>query len=240
MFRRYLFGLLALVLLTLPGRAELELSQLHGFNVGGCTIPADVTFQASAVSNSALTTYTHSSTALGPAAPDRVIVVGVGGRNTVAGRTIDTVTVAGITATPIATLEGGSNTVAGLFRVRVPTGTTGTISVTYSGSMARAGIGVWALYNLCSDVPTDIDTQTGANPSVTSSVQANGSIVGYLYASGASAGAWTGISEDFDDALTGPNGSSGASDDFASAANVAIQRSDTSTTDEKLLVASFR
>lgn len=220
--------------------AQLEVTQLHGFNAGAALAPATVDYRATAVSNSGLTTYQFTGLDAGTAAPDRDIVVAVGCRTTTA-RTINTVALnVSTTMTPVVEIEGSGGSAVGLYIVSFPTGTTGhTIDVTLSGSANRCGVGAWAVYGLASLTATDTDTAvTTTNPSVTSSVQAGGVIIGFNYASTSSV-TWTGIAEDFDSPLTGPNSASGASGAFATLQNVSVGLT-SSSADQRLVVASFR
>src|SRR3990167_11105596 len=82
-----------------------------------------------------LTTYTFSAENLGVAASDRFIVVTITGRSSDGGaRTIDTVTIGGVTAT-INIQIANSGSFNGIATAAVPTGTTGDIVITWSGTM---------------------------------------------------------------------------------------------------------
>ena len=114
-------------------------------------LPVEASFVGSDSSSSALTTYSFASVALGDAFTDRYILVAIapGGA---ANRSISSVTIAGISATVHVqgTYAVGGDTSepqmgwAGAF---VPSGTTGTISVTFSGSKSTCSISVYSVAN---------------------------------------------------------------------------------------------
>ena len=199
--------------------------------------PAAVSLLTSAFDNADLSTY---SLAFGPTAADCLVVVGFGCRHTTP-RTITGVTVAGIAATAVTELEGSGGTSAAMYVVEVPASTSGNAVVTLSGPAVRGSIGLWAITAYQSAAATDVKTAADTlNPSVTCTVQDGGVIVGVGYFSSAAAGTWSGITEDYDQTVEGPNGASGASGAFATGQNVVVTRSDTGTTEERLIVASFR
>lgn len=93
------------------------------------------------------TTATYTNYSIGPASSDRVVFVSAWGLGATA-RTLSSITIGGVTATKIT----GSSTSQGqnlqLYRATVPTGTTATIVVTWSGSYSNSGIDVWTASNL--------------------------------------------------------------------------------------------
>ena len=194
----------------------------------------------SATNASGLTNYSFTSTNLGTASPDRKIVVAVGVRHTTA-RTINTVTIAGVTATTLVELTGSGQQSCGLYIAAVPTGATGTIDVALSGAASRAGIGVWAVTGLDSTTPTFTGSTTNTTTtSTTIDVDEGGIIIAANYGVGSSSGTWTNLTEDYDLALTGPNSFSGASSSFATAQTVTVTRSQASDTSTSQVAAALR
>jgi hypothetical protein len=162
-----------------------------------------VSFVDSEVNANDLTTYTFSGVVLGAAAADRRIVVGVGHRGTLA-RTIVSVTIGGIAADAIVQVVSGAsdlNRVA-LFWAAVPTGTTGDVVVTLSGSAVRLGICAWALMGAASVVDTGSAIVDPATDTI--NVPLRGGIVGYAFATDTGVArtvTWTGMSEDVDEVV---------------------------------------
>lgn len=81
------------------------------------------------------TTYTFSARSLGAADSARYIVVGVGARNEAVA--ISSVTIGGVTASSIVSLESSpTRAIAALYGAAVPTGTTGDVVVTFASAGA--------------------------------------------------------------------------------------------------------
>jgi len=127
------------------------------------------TLTDSVATGSDATTYTFSARNLGTADANRYIVVGVGHRSA-STRTGFTCSVAGVSATLIASRTVGPVSsgihYAHLFLAHVPTGTSGDIVFSSSGSSLRCGIAVWALDNP-NTTPTDtaeVTSSAGTTP----------------------------------------------------------------------------
>jgi hypothetical protein len=100
----------------------------------------------------ALTAYTFPGCDFGPEHPNRVVAIAasmVSG----SGRTISSVTIGGIAATLAVTSASGTNANEIWYAV-VPTGATGDVIVTWSGSCTACGIQVWSCYPAS---PTPVD-----------------------------------------------------------------------------------
>lgn len=145
--------------------------------------------------------YTFSSVSLGTADADRHILVATGARASSA-RTITGVTIAGISATELRD-SSADQTNGSLWIAAVPSGTTGNIVLTYSGTMVRAHIAVFRLVGI-NPTPVDVDSHgiagsSSAARTVTLDSVAGGYAVGAYVASGASTTAsWSGVTEDYD------------------------------------------
>lgn len=87
------------------------------------------------------TTYNFSGRSFGAAANDRYIVVSVHGD--VGPQTPVSATIGGVAATLVYSTPG-----LGIFIAYLPTGTTGTVSVTFTGSVSRCGFSVWRVTGL--------------------------------------------------------------------------------------------
>lgn len=126
-----------------------------------------VTFTHSASSSSNLVTYTFTAVALGAEAPDRYIVVAahtdVGG-----GLLPISATVNGVDATLVVNRAG-----VGLFIALVPTGTSVTVTTTFSGTATRSAMGVWSITGRSREAASFTNSNGGTGTSVTTSVAAS-------------------------------------------------------------------
>jgi hypothetical protein len=147
---------------------------------------------------STLTTeFTFSNFSLGPVyATRRIHVVTFGTDNT---RTLSSLTVGGVSATVNATTTAGVLG-AGIATATVPTGTSGDIVVTWSGTSAQCAIFVYASTGLTSNAALDTDTDVaGADPAEDTLTTVAGGflIVGAINTGGSGTTlSFTGVTED--------------------------------------------
>ena len=191
----------ALLCLTLLLTATLAYGQVPGMFqplLSGPIIPKIITYQTNAVLNSPATTFTFSSQAIGTAQANRYVIVGVGGSNST--RTVSTVTIGGISATQLVQQQSGIITSA-LFIANVPTGTTASIVVTWSGSQDRAGIGVWSATGLSSTSANSTGSTTTNNGTITLTTLSGGFAVGFTTQDNfGSTFTWTNLTSSFSSA----------------------------------------
>jgi len=211
--------------------------------VNGIVKPVDnasIAFLQTADSTTDLSVYTFSSQALGTADSARYIIVSVVGRGSAALQTISSVTVQGITATAIQTQANGTSR-ASLYVVAVPTGTTGDVVVTWSGTMARMAIGMWRALNITTTAEAT-GTSTANPQTSTLSVSAGSIQVAIGYSVATSTCTWSGTNgptEDFDSVVSDASRHSGASGAQASAVTVTATATFTSSTEPCYVSASF-
>ena len=178
-------------------------------------IPATISFVASSIDTTDLTTVTFTAHAIGAAHKNRKVVVAVTGA--VSTRTVSTLTVAGASAELVRRQQSGTTTVE-MWQADVMEGTTGDIVVTWSGAQDRTGIGVWAVYN-ARRYAHDTQASTVLDPSVSLIVPADGVAIAVNLpnGSGTTSHLWTGLTEQYDQNLEGVSGrQSGASGSFTS------------------------
>jgi len=122
-------------------------------------------------------TYTFSSSSIGAAAANRLVVVGVAsGDASGSASSHMTVTVGGNAATLIA--QAGGTVFASLWYINVPSGTTATVVVSCtSGGYFECGIGIWSLYNLSSFTPVSHAEGSSATSNLNMNVNKNDIIV---------------------------------------------------------------
>lgn len=127
--------------------------------------------------------YTFTSRALGAAQADRRIIVGASMRVAGTTTTLNSITVAGISATQVVSAPnttGGNLTLTELWIADVPTGTTGNVVVTYSSAaVLRCGINVWRMVGAASGTASATGTSTVDPGTATITIPSNGSAVGY-------------------------------------------------------------
>lgn len=182
----------------------LILNELIGFGASE-QVNTTISFLQSSVSASDLTTYTFSSQNLGVDDSNRWIIVAVGNVGSGADRTINSVTVGGISATQIVTSGFAANRTVDIWAAAVPTGTTGDIVVTNSGACVRCGYSAW---RLITGTPASSSYATGSDTTVSSgdlsaslNVPQGGVIVAacqHISGSGTETSSWTNVSEDWD------------------------------------------
>lgn len=183
---------------------------------------AMVTYQATASQEVATATNTFAGMALGTAAANRYIIVGVTGRTGSTGTTFTSVTVGGITASAVVTrvvagdLANGEN-FAGLFIATVPTGATGSVVIVTNNVMVRMGVVVWSAVNLSSATATATGSSSASAPTASLNVAAGGFALGAAYSQSATTTTWAGITEVVDTQITAANTYTGASSNFAAA-----------------------
>ena len=179
----------------------------------GVSTPVEATFETSQVDTTDTgSPLTFSGVDLGDAAANRHIVVGVGvswgGSAQVSG-----VTVGGQSATEIIEV-GLASQKASLHIAAVPTGATGDIVITTTGTGESWGIGVWRLIG-ANATPDDTGSST-ADPMVdTINCPAGGVIIGYAHAQNGNTHTWTNLTEQFDETTEGSFQHTGAFDTFA-------------------------
>tara|TARA_R110002020_G_scaffold467684_1_gene691461 strand:+ start:358 stop:1017 length:660 start_codon:yes stop_codon:yes gene_type:complete len=177
-------------------------------------------FASSGVSTADLAAYTFSGVALGTAATNRHIVIAA---TTAGGSAADasSVTVGGVSASLVVRASGSDHTRAELWIASVPSGTTGDVVITWSGTKDRCGYAAWAMYGAsasASDTATDSDT----TPSFTIDVPANGYLIagaGFNGPSSVPTATWTGVTEDYDETTKPNSGQTGGSVALATAAS---------------------
>jgi len=175
-------------------------------------------FASSGVSTADLSAYTFSGVALGTAATNRHIVVAAA-TGTASAADVSSLTVGGVSASLVVRASGSDHTRSELWIASVPSGTTGDIVITWSGTKDRCGYAAWAMYGAsasASDTATDADT----TPSQTIDVPAGGYLIAAFSGNGSGAArtaTWTGPSENYDETIQDNFTQTGASDAYAAA-----------------------
>ncbi len=164
--------------------------------------PKVLTFRDHAIDATDAATYTYSNKNIGTAAADRIVLVGILGGSTTA-RTISSVTIGGIAATVRHTQNEGVHTAA-LYEATVPTGTTATIVVNWSGAHNRCAIVWWTATGLTSGVPVDTDggwIRAAGATVINLTTVAGGFVIGFAVHPNPLSGSitWSTLTEEFAD-----------------------------------------
>lgn len=121
-------------------------------NITGWTDPHTAAYVSGTADTTNAATYTFNDHSIGTASFDRTVVVAVQGvDNDNSGATISSVTLEGNSMTDVVQATAGnggappSTSVAGIFALRYPAGTTGDIVVTFSATIDRARIDVFTV-----------------------------------------------------------------------------------------------
>lgn len=156
---------------------------------GGAPPTKVLTYQSSPAAAGSGATPSFTSVGIGTASASRVVHVLITGA---AGtRTISSVTIGGVTATQNV-VHQSSNTTAAIYSAQVPTGTTATIAITWSGSQSGTGISVWTSTGLSSATANDAQSTSSNNTNMGLATLASGFLVaGGTFNDNASTVTWT-------------------------------------------------
>lgn len=172
-----------------------------------------LTFLQYAITTADTNPYTFSSQNLGAAAADRYIICVVTAKTHYSGKVIDSVTIGGVSAT-IVVQQTKSYYVSAIVIAAVPSGATGDVVVTASGSMDRGGIGLYRVTSLTSATAEDNGGSDVADPTYDIDVTAGGIIVAGGITSNATTVSFVGVTEDYDTQVESGNTLVGGSDTF--------------------------
>lgn len=157
------------------------------------------------------TTYNFSSVSFGAESATRQIIVGIVGVVN-SNQSISSVTIGGVSATQVVQASNGGQPL-GLY-IANPTGTSGTVSVTFSTTMFRAHIGVWRMVAANSATAEDTISLGGGSTGLQTGTidhSAGGVIIAYGIGNNTGNHGWTGVNEDFDTTVESLHAVSGAS-----------------------------
>lgn len=172
------------LLLSQAAHAQLMVNELNGFNAGGAT-PATVSFEGCTTNINNLTTYTFNNVAIGTAASDRIVVVGVSAEDGATVFNTSSMTIGGNAATERVDTAAASTTfTTSIYNLLVTSGTTATVAVTMTEAVEALNICVWAVYGLASAVPLSTDSFSGTGSATLSTTGDGGVIIGSAAHSG--------------------------------------------------------
>lgn len=203
---------LALIALALcgPARAQLEVTQLHGFNVGGDAAPVITFLQCSTSNPTGSNPYTFASQNVGAEAAGRYTIVGVAAEDGSSSFGVNSMTIGGDSATEIVDEGGTRSASAALYIMSNPSGTSESIVVTMSEAITNSSVCLWSVTGLSSATATDTATgNSNTNPAAIAldvDLSAGGVGAAVCGETGTSVTfLWSGFNEQADGTATGMN-----------------------------------
>lgn len=175
----------------------LTLTQLTGF--GAFSVAGGLSYNfVTSVSDRTTASHTYSSTGIGTAAADRLVVVAFGGSNNSA--TVSSVTIGGNAAT-VYYIGTAQPQIVGFAVLLVTSGTTADIVINFSTTQDHGAIAVYSVYG-ANATPTATDfTDTTDTYQYTANVPAGGLVIACATDNNSSTEpqwTWTGPTEDRD------------------------------------------
>ena len=146
------------------------------------------TYNGAATTQTSSASFSFTSQALGDAAPDRFVVVVIEVFTSGTNFAVTAVDIAGSTASEIVTRDdsGGTQKVhTAMWGATVASGTSGTIAVTFAGSVSRCKIANYALYGLSSTTAAHTASDGGGSGDTSASVTIDVPAAGILLSSAA-------------------------------------------------------
>ena len=191
----------------------LHVNQLIGFGAGDSARPAAATFAGSSGTDTNQTTYNFTGLAIGTASNDRYVVVATNTTSTV---TCNSVSVAGTACTKLVERTNDATLSIWITNTPITSGTTATVSVTFSGASTNCGVVTWAVTGL--ELTTARDTMSGVGTTLSGTIDVPADGVLIAAATGLDSASWTGATERVEQSVDSLVVSiTGASDAFATA-----------------------
>ncbi len=213
---------------------------LHHMNRAAAKTPS-VSYRNSYNSTTNTSSYTFSASDIGTANTSRLVVVQVHGQASTGTRSVSFLNINSISAI------GYQNTARlyhnSLWALAVPTGTTASITVIFSGTMLNCLIAVYALYDLNSSNPVDSQATTATNAttiSLTTSARQKGIVIGGITGAANATTTWTGVTERYDTNVESTVRSGGESVIATTNASYSVQADTTVSGNLTLVAGSWR
>jgi hypothetical protein len=225
----------------------LLVTQLVGFGAGAAdaAAAASAVFTSNAASATTSLSYSFSSQNFGAASTDRHILIGTAGQAGSAAA-VNTVTIGGISASQVFAASSSTVTVA-FWIAAVPTGTSGTVAISWAAQRARCAAVTWALTGLLSTTAVDTGSAINSGSSALSdtvNVSAGGVCLAMAYDGGTGSRTWTwsGLTESVDTTFASGRSYTGALGNFAAEqSGLTVQATPSgSTTANVLSIVSLR
>ncbi len=214
----------------------------NGGNIRVNDAPSFIALTDDSIDATDLTTYSFTTQNFGADYIDRTMIVSVFGNSGSTGRTISSATIGGVSANVSFEEEAFGSSVHVMTAAPI-TGTTGTVAITFSGSMESCGIAVYSVSHLESETPVDTAfDENFSDANLTLSVISGGIAVGI--AGGVDTPSeitFGGLDHDF--AMTEIESGAfyrGASKQFSNTERVGVSCAVVLSADQEIAVVSFR
>lgn len=181
----YLFALASAVN---PALAALTVNQLSGFNAsaivsgGGGGSGASIVFNGCVDDEGNKSSFDFDGVSVGAADASRIILVGVAAEDNATAFGISFSTIGGVTATQMHVSTGGLNVYSNFLIAALASGTTATISMSFTEAIGGASICVWSLYDFSSASFASAQIYVWSEASSAMDISAADAQVGDLYA----------------------------------------------------------
>lgn len=129
--------------------------------------PFSLTAVANATDTNPLTTYTFAAMNFGTAHASRVLAIGILARNSAGTQAVSSVNFAGTAGTSAITHNNAGADRSEIWYANVPSGTSGTVTITFAGANQRCGVQLYSIISPSSNAPT-VTATSSANTTVTS------------------------------------------------------------------------
>lgn len=141
-----------------------------------------LTATANSVDLNTLTTYSFASQNLGTEDSTRIIAVCIMTRNSAGTQAVSSASFNGVAATSAVGVSNSTSNRSEIWYAAVPTGTSGTISITFAGANQRCAIQVYSIIAPSSAAPTATGTSTtNTAPTATLTIPSGGAAIGCNY-----------------------------------------------------------
>lgn len=169
-----------------------------------------VAFTYSVITAIGASSFNFTGASFGTARGNRTMIVAIGNNN----QAPTAVTIGGVTAAQQVVQNNGANTYTSIWTAAVPTGTSGTVAVTWAGVVGGSCLGVWAAYALKSATATDTAGDISSPYNIPVNVSANGIAIGCAYSTagigGVGTASWSNATQSYDTQIVGPSSSGGS------------------------------
>lgn len=217
------------------GKLFRNIGPFRAASAVAATPDATISHTATVNDGSDLSIYTFLSTAIGTAAANRTILVGI------ASNAVDVSTVL-LDATSMSSVValGGANRRCSLWQADFASGTTASLVITFASGAQDCGVDVWAAYGI--GLTNDTQTSTANPMSATLSIPAGGVAVGIATNfSAAATFTWGEMTEDSDQVIAGSGNISYTASSRASASAISptVTCTPSGASNERMALASF-
>ena len=145
--------------------------------------------------------FSFTSQSFGEAASDRYILVAASGRKSGGTGTnagVASMTIGGVSAAQIVTSTSNSANIIQLWGAAVPSGTSGTIAITWNDAQNKCGIGVYKMTGRNTTAITTISSTAAPLTSGAQFLNSRASLIGAAYTGVTATATWANATEDYD------------------------------------------